>query len=56
MSKSKVDIMEGRMFSANLSFSKAFLISLIGWIKAGPSKGPLLLWTCKQALFQQNNF
>jgi len=24
-------------------------IALIGWIKAGPPKKPLLLWSCKQA-------
>jgi len=25
-----------------------FQIALIGWIKAGPPKKPLLFWSCKQ--------
>jgi len=29
-------------FPANQSFLKTFQIALIGWIKAGPSKKPLL--------------
>jgi len=28
---------------------KTFQIALIGWIKAGPPKKPLLFWSCKQA-------
>jgi len=35
-------------FPANQKFFKAFF-ALIGWVKAGPPKRPLLLWTCKQA-------
>jgi len=28
---------------------KTFQIALIGWIKAGPPKKPLLFWSCKRA-------
>jgi len=41
---------KGGFFPANQTFLKAFKIALIYWIKACPSKLPLLLWTCKQAI------
>jgi len=42
MIKTKVDYLEGRLFPANQSFMKTFQIALIGWIKAGLPKKPLL--------------
>jgi len=42
MIKVKVAFLEGRLFSANQGFLKAFENALIGWIKAGPPKKPLL--------------
>jgi len=37
-------------FQANQSFLKTFQFALIGWIKAGPTKKPLLFCSCKQAI------
>jgi len=42
MIKTKVAVLEGRFFSNNQSFLNNFSIALIGWIKAGPPKKPLL--------------
>jgi len=42
MIKTKVAFLEGRLFPANQGFLKTFQIVLIGWIKAGPPKKPLL--------------
>jgi len=42
MIKTKVAFLEGWLFSANQSFLKTFHIALIGWIKAGFPKKPLL--------------
>jgi len=44
-----VAFLESRIFSANQGFSKTFEIVLIGWIKAGPPKKPLLFSSCKLA-------
>jgi len=38
-------------FPANQSFLNTFSIALIGWIKAGLPKKPLLFWSCKQAKY-----
>jgi len=38
------------LFPANQSNLKSFQKALIGWKEAGPSKKPLLFWTCKQAV------
>jgi len=46
LSKNKVDFLEGPLFPANQRSLKAFNIALIGWMKAGPPKKSLLLWTC----------
>jgi len=43
MIKTKVAFWRAGFFSANQGFLKAFLIALIGWIKAGLPKKPLLL-------------
>jgi len=48
MSKKEVAFSKGGLFSANQNITKAFKI-LIGCIKSGPLKRPLLFWTCKQA-------
>jgi len=37
-----VAFLEGPLFSANQGFLKTLQIVLIGWIKAGPPKKPLL--------------
>jgi len=51
MIKTKVAFFEGRpFFTPNRGFLKPFHISLIGCIKAGPPKKPLLFWSCKQAI------
>jgi len=42
MIKTKVAFLEAGFFPANQSFLKTFLIALIGRIKAGPPKTPLL--------------
>jgi len=42
MIKAKVAFWRDGFFPANQGFLKAFHITLIGWIKAGPSKNPLL--------------
>jgi len=42
MIKAKVAFLEGRLFSSQSGFLKTFQIALIGWIKAGPPKKPLL--------------
>jgi len=42
MIKTKVAFLDGRLFSAKQSLLKTFQIVLIGWIKAGPPKKPLL--------------
>jgi len=42
MIKTKVAFLEGGFFSASQGFLKTFYIALIGWIKAGPPKTPLL--------------
>jgi len=42
MIKTKVAFLQGRLFPANQSFLNTFYIALIGWIKAGPPKKPLL--------------
>jgi len=43
MIKTKVAFLKGRPFSSQpQGFLKTFPIALIGWIKAGPPKKPLL--------------
>jgi len=42
MIKTKVAFFGGPAFSASQSFLNSFLIALIGWIKSGPPKKPLL--------------
>jgi len=42
MIKAKVAFLEGWLFSANQGFLRTFQIALIGWIKAGPPKKPLV--------------
>jgi len=42
MIKTKVAFLEGRIFPANRRFLNTFSIALIGWLKAGPTKKPLL--------------
>jgi len=42
MIKTKVAFLEDKFFPANQGFLKTFTIALIGWIKAGPPKKPLL--------------
>jgi len=42
MIKAKVIVLEGRLFPTNQGILKTFQIALIGWIKAGPPKKPLL--------------
>jgi len=42
MIKTKVAFLEGRLLSANQSNLKSFQKALIGWIKAGLPKNPLL--------------
>jgi len=42
MIKTKVTLLEGRLFPANQCFKKAFQIALMGWIKAVPPKKPRL--------------
>jgi len=42
MIKAKVAFLEDRLFSSHSGFLKTFQIALIGWIKAGPPKKPLL--------------
>jgi len=44
MNKAKVNFLEGRLFSSQSGFLKTFQIALIGRIKAGPPKKPLLFW------------
>jgi len=48
-SKQKWLFWRAGFFLANQGFLKTFQIALIGWIKAGPPKKPLLFWSCKQA-------
>jgi len=50
MIKAKVDFWMAGFFPANRCFLKTFQIALIGWIKAGPPKKPLLFRSCKQAI------
>jgi len=50
MIKTKVAFWRAVFFPANQSALNTFLITLIGWIKAGPPKKPLLFWSCKQAI------
>jgi len=40
--QNKSSFLEGRLFPANQSFLKTFQIALIGLIKAGPPKKPIL--------------
>jgi len=42
MIKTKMAYLEGWLFPANQGFLKTFQIDLIGWIKAGHPKKPLL--------------
>jgi len=42
MIKTKVAFWRAGFFPANQGFLKTFKIVLIGWIKAGPPKKPLL--------------
>jgi len=42
MIKTKVAFWRASFFPANQGFLKTFYIVLIGWIKAGPLKKPLL--------------
>jgi len=42
MIKPSVPFWRAGFFSANQGFLKTFQIALIGWIKAGPPKNPLL--------------
>jgi len=42
MIKAKVTFLEVRLFPANHGFLKTFQIVVIGWIKAGLLKKPLL--------------
>jgi len=49
-SKLKWLFLEGRFFPANQGFLKTIQMALIGWIKVGPPKKPLLFWSWKQAI------
>jgi len=42
MIKTKVALWMAGFYLANQSFVKTFQIAVIGWIKAGPPKKPLL--------------
>jgi len=42
MIKTKVAFLEDRLFFSQSGFLKILQIALIGWIKAGPPKKPLL--------------
>jgi len=42
MIKEKVAFRKAGFFPTNQSFLNTFKIALIGWIKAGPPKNPLL--------------
>jgi len=42
MIKTKVAFLEAGFFPVNQSFLNTFSIALIGWIKPGPPKKPLL--------------
>jgi len=42
MIKTKVAFWRADFFPANQRFWKTFQIALVGWIKAGPPKEPLL--------------
>jgi len=44
MIKTKVAVLEGRLFSANPGFLKTLQIALIGWIKTDPPKKKTLLF------------
>jgi len=50
MIKTKVAFLKGRLLLNQPEQSEKFSKSLIGWKKAGPSKQPLLFWSCKQAI------
>jgi len=50
MIKTKVLFWRAGFYAANQSNSKSFQKPMIGWLKAGPSKKPLLFWSCKQAI------
>jgi len=54
MIKTKAAFWRADFFPANQSFLKAFLVALIGWIKAGSPKKPLLFRSCKQVYNDQN--
>jgi len=65
MIKTKVAFLEGRLLSSQSEQSEKFSQSeqsekfskaLIGWKKAGPPKKPLLLWSCKQAIYEKDSF
>jgi len=43
LNNSRAAFLEGRLFFSQSGFLKAIQIVLIGWIKAGPPKKPLLL-------------
>jgi len=47
--QNKSGVFGGPAFFQPISFLKSFQIALIGWIKAGSPKKPLLLWSCKRA-------
>jgi len=49
MIKIKVAFLRADFYPANQSNLKSVQKSLIGWIKAGPPKNPLLYCSCKQA-------
>jgi len=50
--KNKSDFFgELAFFQPIRAFWIQFEIALIGWIKVGPPKKPLLLWSCKQAIY-----
>jgi len=53
MIKAKVAFLEDRLFSSQSGLLKTFPIALIGWIKLGLSKKPLLFSSCKQAKFEK---
>jgi len=47
--QNKSGFLEGQLYPANQSNLKSFQKAPVGWKKAGPSKKPLLFWSCKQA-------
>jgi len=49
-SKQKWLFWRAGFYPANQRFLKSLQIDLIGWIKVGPPKKPLLFWSCKRPI------